>query len=78
MQYIVPCLAPPSLDAIDQALTAGDPAVIVDYDVLAQALRIATVLDESAVADALLDAGMRIGIDDVVRQPSECCGGCGG
>jgi hypothetical protein len=79
MQYRVPLTgAPPRLDVVAEALQCADPAAVVDFDLVVDALRIATVLDEAALLDAVHAVGVEIRHGQVARLPSECCGGCGG
>ena len=66
------------LGALEQQLQAQDPAAIADFDVLARTLRISTTLDEGEIAAGLGRAGLAVGADAIERQPSTCCGGCGG
>lgn len=66
------------LGALERQLQAGDPAAIADFDILARTLRISTVLDEHDIAAGLARAGLDVSTDTIERQPSTCCGGCGG
>lgn len=79
MQYRVPLMgASPRLDVVADALQCADPAAVVDFDLVADALRIATILDEAALLDAVHAVGIEVRQGQVARLPSECCGGCGG
>lgn len=67
----------PELATIEQAIAQLDPAVLVDADDFAR-VRISTVLDEYALLDCLWRAGVQVAMGELERQPSVCCGGCGG
>lgn len=68
----------PDLAAIQQGLTAADPAAVVDQDPSGEHLRVATSLDEFGLLMALRGAGWPLEASQVNRLPSNCCGGCGG
>lgn len=79
MQFTVqPLPARPDLDRIEAALTDLDPAALVDFDAVASALRLSTLLEPIDILQALATAGVDVAPEAVHRQPSECCGGCGG
>ena len=61
---------------IEARLQAIDPAALVDTG--AGALRISTSLTERELASLLADAGHAVEPLQIVREPSTCCGGCGG
>ncbi|HEY4555496.1 MAG TPA: hypothetical protein VIG68_03555 [Lysobacter sp.] len=79
MQYRIPA-APAEADVstIESALTAADPAAVVDYDAHAGAVRVSTQLPGADVLALVRGAGLTIDAADIIRIPSECCGGCGG
>lgn len=66
------------LAVIEDAIAELDPAVLLDADVPAQVLRISTVLTEDELLASLRQAGVDAAPGDLERQPSVCCGGCGG
>jgi hypothetical protein len=68
----------PDLAAIEDAIADLDPAVLLDTGVSAGVLRISTVLTEDELLASLRQAGVDAAPGDLERQPSECCGGCGG
>jgi hypothetical protein len=70
--------ATPGLAEIERAIAQRDPAVLLDADLSGRLVRIATTLDECDLRDCLRHAGAQIGLDDLQRLPSVCCGGCGG
>lgn len=55
-----------------------DPAAVLDYDMHAGKLRIATVLLAVEVKFLLEQAGHAISLAQVETLPSVCCGGCSG
>ena len=79
MQFTLPIHgAAPDLAALSRELATLDPAAMVDIDLHGQALRIATSATETELHACLLQAGMPAAPHELVRLPSECCGGCGG
>lgn len=79
MQFTVhPLPAHPDLERIENALIDLDPAALVDFDAAASALRLSTLLEPIDILQALAMAGLGVAPGAVHRQPSECCGGCGG
>lgn len=79
MQFTLSNLAArPDVERIERALTDLDPAAIADFDDATGTLRMSTLLEPSGIAQALADAGLPVAPDTLRRQPSECCGGCGG
>lgn len=78
MQYRIPLASPCNLDAIGDALQDADPAALVDLDAQDGALRVSTTLDPVDIVPLLDAAGVSVSTQQVVRLPSECCGGCGG
>jgi hypothetical protein len=78
MQYLVAATGGvASVESIADRLIHMDPAALVDIDPTGR-LRIATVLPDAEVLLALGLAGLFVAAGDLERQPSECCGGCGG
>jgi hypothetical protein len=69
---------PPDLSAVEYAIADLDPAVLLDTDISGQVVRISTVLNEDELLACLRQAGVHAGPGDLERQPSVCCGGCGG
>lgn len=82
MEYVV--TVPPDsaaaadADAVRDALLASDPAALVDADGPSGALRVSTYLDADELRGVLGSAGLPVEAGQIVRQPSNCCGGCGG
>ena len=70
--------ARPDVGAIEQALRAVDPAVLVDIDPTGQTLRVAASIDPAQLAALISQAGFPLSQQQLERVPSECCGGCGG
>lgn len=68
----------PDVDRVEAAITELDPAALVDYDAVLASLRLSTSLEPADIALALAGAGVPVAASQVQRQPSECCGGCGG
>ena len=68
----------PDLGIIRDALQTLDPAAVADTDASRQRLRVATWLHAQDVAWALRRAGLPVWEQDLVKQPSVCCGGCSG
>lgn len=62
---------------IEDGLLELDPAAVTDMD-KAGTLRVATSADEHGIVSVLADLGHVVRVEDVVRQPSVCCGGCSG
>lgn len=79
MQFHVP-LDRASIDlvALQTHLQSLDPAAVADIDALGPTLRVSTSLDEHQIAAALSRSGLAVHAGSVERQPSTCCGGCGG
>lgn len=78
MQYALDAGGMPDLAAIEAALAALDPAMLVDLDGHAKRVRISTVLTHDELVVALRQAGVAMTPDRLLLLPSECCGGCGG
>jgi hypothetical protein len=78
MQYLVAAAASiVAVEPIADQIEALDPAALVDVDRVGR-LRISTVLPDAEVLVALSRAGLHVLPFELERQPSECCGGCGG
>ena len=69
-----------SLDikALEDHLQALDPAALADVDALNRTVRVSTSLSEHEVAAGLYRIGHAIDASRIEREPSVCCGGCGG
>ncbi|NDK37431.1 hypothetical protein DT603_01035 [Pseudoxanthomonas gei] len=78
MQYTLSTQGTPDIAAIERAIAELDPAMVVDFDQAASALRISSVATEAELLACLRQAGVGGAQDQLVRVPSECCGGCGG
>jgi hypothetical protein len=66
------------LSAVENAIADLDPSVLLDTDVSGRVVRISTVLTEDELLACLRQAGVEPVPDDLERQASVCCGGCGG
>ena len=66
------------LDAAEARILAEDPAAVLDLDASGTTLRLATVLLDSELRALVGAAAVGGGVLDLRREPSECCGGCGG
>ncbi len=64
--------------ALERQLQALDPAALADLDALNGRLRISTSLDEHDIAASLSGIGHPVDAANIEREPSTCCGGCGG
>jgi hypothetical protein len=79
MQFILHAAADTShLAAIENAIAALDPAVMLDADTSGYGIRISTVVTEDELISCLRKAGLEPEPQQLNRVPSECCGGCGG
>lgn len=79
MEYIVAVSSDPSAaNAARDAVLGSDPAAVVDIDERTGELRVATCLGVDELRDVLGTAGLAVAQDAIARQPSNCCGGCGG
>ena len=79
MEFRISMLVPTvDLDAIEQAIGAVDPAVVIDVDPAAPTLRVATSLDAVELVALLTQAGYPVAPHQVLQLPSICCGGCSG
>ena len=78
MQYLIAATNHiAGIDAVADRLNDMDPSALVDVDPAGR-LRISTLLPDAEVLLALGLAGLMVAPADLERQPSECCGGCGG
>lgn len=79
MEFHISMLVPiVDLDAIERAIGAVDPAVVIDVDPSRPTLRVATSLDAAELVALLAQAGYPVAQHQVVQLPSICCGGCSG
>lgn len=78
MQYNLGTDASPDLAALERALTTLDPSALLDLDARTRTIRISTVVTEDELLACLRDAGAVDASHHLARQPSQCCGGCGG
>ncbi|MBS0225673.1 MAG: hypothetical protein JSS25_04950 [Proteobacteria bacterium] len=78
MEFSLPLIGQaPDLIEIERALTAADPAALLDLSGDGM-LRISTVASDREVIACLHAAGIPAREDELLRLPSVCCGGCGG
>jgi len=68
----------PDVPAIERSLREADPAALVDFESASAQLRISTFISAPELAEVVDRAGFPVSADQVIRMPSECCGGCGG
>lgn len=66
------------VSSVERAVQAVDPAAMVDLAGDDDQLRIATYMTADELVAAIGRAGYPVSPSQVVRMPSECCGGCGG
>ena len=78
MQFLLHTRRQVDLAAIENAIADLDPAVLLDADVFGQVMRISTVLTEDELLACLRQVDVHAAPGDLERQPSVCCGGCGG
>ncbi|MBS0214515.1 MAG: hypothetical protein JSR63_09050 [Proteobacteria bacterium] len=79
MEFSLPLIGQaPDLIEIERALTATDPAALLDLSGDGGSLRISTVASDREVIACLHAAGVPAREDELRRLPSVCCGGCGG
>ena len=79
MQFLLHTASqPPDLSTIEYAIADLDPSVLLDTDASGHVMRISTTLNEDELLACLRQAGVHAGPGDLERQPSVCCGGCGG
>jgi hypothetical protein len=68
--------ARPDVPRLDEALRNADPAAFVDLH--GATLRVATSLGIAELRSVIALAGYPLPADQVMPQPSICCGGCSG
>lgn len=68
----------PDLGAIEEAIRAIDPSVLVDVDPAGQTLRVAASIDAGQLVGLMEQGGYAVAPHQVVQVPSICCGGCSG
>ena len=78
MQYTLGNHRASDITVIEQAIAGLDPAAVVDFDTSESLVRISSVATEMELLACLQQAGVTAGPDQLVRLPSQCCGGCGG
>lgn len=76
--HITMAVSPADIGAIENAILAIDPSVLVDIDPAGRALRVATSVDLAQLLALMRQAGFAVGRDEVAQVPSICCGGCSG
>ena len=69
---------PLDIGAIEHAIQAIDSSAVVDVDPAGTTLRVAAAMDAALLVLLINQAGHRLIPDQVVQQPSICCGGCSG
>lgn len=65
------------LAMLENAITAFDPAAVVDLDA-SGLLRVNAAVDAAQLVALAAQAGYVVAPEDVMQQPSVCCGGCSG
>lgn len=79
MEFHVTMIAPlADLDAIERAIGAVDPSVLVDVDPAGPTLRVAASIDAAELVALLAQAGYPVARHQVAAVASICCGGCSG
>lgn len=79
MEFSLPVIGlVPDLVEIERMLVATDPAALLDLSGDGNSLRISTSASDDELIACLRAAGIPAHMDDLVRLPSVCCGGCGG
>lgn len=68
----------PDCRAIEAAIGAVDPSVVIDIAPEGDRLRIATVLGAAELLSLIRLAGHPVAADELRQLPSICCGGCSG
>ncbi len=68
----------PDLASFDAALRDADPSALMDLDRTGRIVRLSTALDESEIGALLANGLSPLPAVRIERQPSNCCGGCGG
>lgn len=68
----------PDLNAVDTAIREVDPAALVDIDPTGATLRVVASVPVNELAALISQAGYPVVQQQVVQQPSTCCGGCSG
>jgi hypothetical protein len=68
----------PDPGAIELAIRAVDPSVLVDIDPAGRILRVAASIGAAQLASLISEAGYPVSQHQLEQVPSECCGGCGG
>lgn len=68
----------PDLVAINDAISAIDPAAVVDIDPVSAQLRVSAELSAHELLGTLAQAGYPIGHGQLRPLPSICCGDCSG
>ncbi len=79
MEFHITMIAPIlDLGAIEQAIGAVDPSVLIDVDPTGQTLRVVATVDAVQLAALIDQAGYPVALHQVAQVPSICCGGCSG
>ena len=65
------------LGEIEAGLIGVDPAAVADLDA-GGTLRVATTASPGEIAGVLAGCGLQVPEQDILPQPSVCCGGCSG
>lgn len=66
------------LARLQAVIAAVDPAAVIDRDPLVPQLRISAGLSAGELLALARDAGLELTEAQIQRQPTDCCGGCGG
>jgi hypothetical protein len=76
--HITMAVSPAEIGAIEDAILAIDPSVLVDIDPSGRALRVAASVDVAQLVTLMGQAGFAVAPHQVAQVPSICCGGCSG
>ena len=78
MQFTMITRSTPDMATIERAVSELDPAALLDFDAHASIVRISSVATETELLACLQQADVGVEAEQLVRLPSECCGGCSG
>lgn len=68
----------PDPGVVQDVLFDVDPTAVVDLDMSGLVMRISSSATAADVIEVLRRTGWFVAPDQVVQQPSICCGGCSG
>lgn len=68
----------PDLGKLEAILLQSDPAAMLAFNKQAAELRVSTTLTDQELLAVLRAGDCPVSASQLLRIPSECCGGCGG